>query len=225
MTKVPVPRPEEAVIDVSFIAVDGALPIYFQTHEILSARRVALSSGCARYALSIDEQAIGVLIVQAVDLGLPDEVKETDPAFFDNREYGEQTYLFMSIANANSETAERTRRFLIAELWKLIGFLHAERAYRLPYVHRATIMHFNAPGSLAPTGDTAPPVSVRRAPRRGPKELPENIWARDEAAKGKTISELLPEYARRRKMNPVDARELLRKALQTERAKRKQQPE
>ena len=49
--------------------------------------------------------------------------------------------------------------------------------------------------------------------KRGPRPLKVNEWARQESAGGKTIDEILPEYARRRRMNPVEARELLRKAL------------
>jgi hypothetical protein len=47
----------------------------------------------------------------------------------------------------------------------------------------------------------------------GPQRLKVNEWAREQARQGKTIDEILPEYARRRRMKTSEARELLRKAL------------
>lgn len=48
----------------------------------------------------------------------------------------------------------------------------------------------------------------------GPRTLAVNTWAREQIAAGRTLDELLPEYARRRQMTDmVQARELLRKAV------------
>jgi hypothetical protein len=48
----------------------------------------------------------------------------------------------------------------------------------------------------------------------GPPRLKVNDWALQEVAAGKTIDDLLPEYARRRRLkNMSEARELLRKAV------------
>lgn len=227
MTTPPTPLisgPEEAVIDMIFSAVDGAIPIYFQEHDLITVRRAAISSGCARYTLNVTDQPVGILIVRSVHLSLTKEMKDLDPEFFEGIIYGEQTHLAISPTNTSSENVERTYRFLVAELWKFISWLHNERTRRLPLIHRATLKRFT--GSL-PVSEEPPPVSVskKRGARPGPKGDATNIWAREEAAKGKTISQILPEYARRRKMDPIDARDLLRKALQTKEAKRKKRPD
>lgn len=52
-----------------------------------------------------------------------------------------------------------------------------------------------------------------RSRKPGPKVSKVNEDARQAYAAGKTIDELLPEYAKRRRMDPVKARELLRKTV------------
>lgn len=66
--------------------------------------------------------------------------------------------------------------------------------------------------TVADPVDSQASATSRPKTRRG---ISENEWARAQARQGRTIDELLPEYARRRKMSNdlVGARELLRKAL------------
>jgi hypothetical protein len=54
----------------------------------------------------------------------------------------------------------------------------------------------------------------RRGRRPGKRVLPVNVWAREQHAAGKSIDDLLLEYAEKRSMRDlVKARELLRKAI------------
>src|SRR5207244_13453573 len=53
--------------------------------------------------------------------------------------------------------------------------------------------------------------TTRHRSKPGRKLLPHNKWAREQFDTGRTIDEILPEYARRARETPVAARELLRK--------------
>jgi len=59
--------------------------------------------------------------------------------------------------------------------------------------------------------DEAMGITGTTKKKPGPKRLPHNKWAREQFDTGKSIDEILPEYARRRRETPVAARELLRK--------------
>jgi hypothetical protein len=63
-----------------------------------------------------------------------------------------------------------------------------------------------------PDEDDAQITKTRGKP--GPQRLKANVWAREQAAQGKTIDEMLPEYSRQRpRLSLAEAREALRKAL------------
>jgi hypothetical protein len=81
----------------------------------------------------------------------------------------------------------------------------------------AAVMHTDGPlfihdiPKIAEVERKARTTKGRKRPGRKTEKI--NDWARARHAAGATIDELLPEYARQRKMNLVEARELLRHAI------------
>lgn len=184
---------EEQLIDsdpvsLPYYVVDAFLERGLRSLPVpISIRRESLSSGSVRYHLSgRNNRTFGYFEIAAVS---------ADTTIF-------ETYITVPPGRKDYETVRTVLNTLVTA-YKEVFKKGSLQAIRISAMMADLVDHIKGT-------EEAP---ERPGLKRGPRPLKINEWARQEAAAGKTIDDILPEYARRRKMNPVEARELLRKAL------------
>jgi hypothetical protein len=160
-------------------------------------QRRQISSGSMRYELSVRSRPVGWFDVTAIAAAV-------------------SLFEVTVVPELQSQQSIRYLLTMLSSMYLDVFKASTTQALRIEAIIKNSIADLE---ELLPTD-----AGTDNSARRGPRPLKINEWARQEHAAGKTIDELLPEYARRRKLKDLaDARELLRKAVNP--PKRKLRPE